>query len=252
MKNEVVSSLLESAHEFVEESLRNFVEGKLRFAIVHAVTATELVLKERLARLNPALVFKDIDTKTPHREQTVSLGALPRRLANLGMPLAPTQAQLIRDIAEWRHQIIHHMPAFDIPTAQRQIPQLLDFLASFLRTELDTPLETFLPKDLYVTAHGLLTDWKKVVSIAQDDAIKEGNVIPDSCPRCGAVQVMCLRPNAAVHCHLCGAGLYHHDRCDACGRRTVSSYGFGETDICDNCIEAAGEEHVQMQIDIAR
>jgi hypothetical protein len=117
-------------------------------------------LKEPLARLNPALVFKDIDTKTPHREQTVSLAALPRRLANLGIPLAPTQAQLIRDIAEWRHQIIHHMPAFDIPTTQRQIPQLPGFLASFLRTEGDTSLETLLAKNLYITANGLPTDWK--------------------------------------------------------------------------------------------
>jgi HEPN domain-containing protein len=55
MSAKEVSSLLASAQEFITESLRNLNGHRLRFAIVHAITATELVLKERLARLNPAL-----------------------------------------------------------------------------------------------------------------------------------------------------------------------------------------------------
>ena len=95
------------------------------------MTATELVLKEQLARTNPALVLKNIDTKSPQTEQTVSLEALPRRLANLGMALHPTEAQLIRDITQWRHEIVHHMPSFDESVAKKQLPLLLNFLACF-------------------------------------------------------------------------------------------------------------------------
>ena len=253
MSAKEVSSLLASAQEFITESLRNLNGHRLRFAIVHAITATELVLKERLARLNPALVYRNIDTKSPQREQTVSLAALPQRLANLGIPLDSAQAQLIRDIAEWRHQIVHHMASFDAQVARRQLPLLLDFLACFLRTALDAPLETFLPTDLHKVAQGLLIDWQKAVVAAQANATQEGNVILDICPRCGGAEVMCLRKDAAVHCHLCGAALYRCNSCDGCGRMTVIAYAPHEgSNFCDECIEAAGDAYIQMQIDIAR
>jgi len=248
-----VAGLLVSAQEFLVESLRNFSDHKPRFAIVHAVTATELVLKERLARLNPALILRNIDTKTPQKEHTVSLSALPQRLANLGVPLGSRQCQLIATIVQWRNQIVHHMPAFDTTAVQRQLPQLLEFLADFLRTELGTPLEAFLPKALYKVAHRLLTDWQRAVAAAQARASQEGGVLPDTCPQCGSAAVMCLRASAVVHCHLCEAALYRCDRCDGCGRRTVISYEPDEGhNFCDDCIDAAGDQYVQMQIDIAR
>jgi hypothetical protein len=248
-----ISPLLESAHEFPEEALRNFSAGRFNFAIVHAVTAAELVLKERLARVNPALVLKNIDAKTPQTEQTVSLGALPRRFANLGMPL--TEAKLILDVAKWRHEIVHHMPTFDRSIAKRQLSLLLDFIAMFLRNELNTPLETFLSKSLYRDASRLLADWQTGAHIARSAAAKEGNVLTDSCPRCGASDVMSLRVDAAVYCHLCGAGLYQCENCDSCGRKKVRSYKPTKDDenICGECIDAAAEDYyVSMQLDLAR
>lgn len=248
-----VSGLLVSAQEFLVESLRNFSDHKPRFAIVHAVTATELVLKERLARLNPALILRNIDTMAPQKEQTVSLRALPQRLANLGLPLGSRQCQLIATIIQWRNQIVHHMPEFDTKSVQRQLPQLLEFLADFLRTELGTPLESFLPRALYKFAHRLLADWQRAVAAAQERASQEGGVIPDTCPQCGSSAVMCLRDSPAVHCHLCKATLYRCDRCDGCGRATVISYEPHEGyNFCADCIDAAGDQHIQMQIDIER
>jgi len=245
--------LLASAQKFLAESLLNLSEGKLGFAILHAITATELALKERLARLNPALVYRNIDTNTPHKEQSVSLSALPQRLANLGLPLDSRHAQLIHDIAEWRHQIVHHTPEFSQEVARRQLPQLLDFLAGLLRTDLGTPLETFLPKDLFKDAQDVLVDWRVAVEAAQSKAKTEGEVLPDSCPRCGSARVMTLRSGDAVHCHLCDAALYRCDSCDGCGRRTVIDYSpFWGENYCTDCVEAAGERYAQHQSDLAR
>ncbi len=245
--------LLASAQEFLVESLANLSDHRPRFAVVNAVTATELVLKARLARVNPALILRNIDSKAPDKEPSVSLGALPLRLANLGFPLTSTQAQLIGSIAEWRNQIVHHVATFDIRAAQRQLPQLLDFIAGYLRTELATPLEAFLPKGLYKVAQHLLSDWQKALKAAQATAGAEGSVLPDACPKCGAAAVMCLRADNGVHCHLCGAELFRLDSCDGCGRRTVTSYGIsvGEN-FCDECIDAAGDQYIQQQIDVAR
>jgi len=248
-----ITGLLASAQEFLVEALRNFSDHKPRLAIVHAVTAAELVLKERLARVNPGLIRKNIDAKVPEKEHTVMLSALPQRLANLGMPLSPRDSQLIATMAEWRNQIVHHMPAFNSQAAQRQLPQLLEFLAGYLRTQLATPIESFLPKALYAVAHCLLVDWQKAVATAQATATAEGNVLADTCPRCGSVAVMCLRADAVVHCHLCEATLRRCDSCDGCGRKVVISYDLVEGEnFCDDCIEAAGDRYLQMQSDIAR
>ena len=250
-----LSPLLESAHEFLEESLSNFSDGKLNFAIVNGVTATELVLKARLAKMHPALIFKDIDSKSSQKDQhTVSLGALPRRMANLGMPLSPTAAMLIRDIAQWRHEIVHHMPTFDVGLAEKQLPKLLDFLASFLRSELNTPLESFLSRDLYKDALRLLNDWQIVVAVAQANAAAEGNLLPEGgCPKCGAYAVLCLRADFEVHCHLCGNKLYQYKNCSVCGCEALGYSPAQEGyNVCDACMDSIGDRVAQEQLDLAR
>lgn len=245
--------LLVSAQEFLVESLENLGNRKLRFAIVHAVTAVELVLKERLARVTPGLILEDIDGKGSQQGRTVSLRALPCRLANLGMPLLPAQVQLIAATAAWRNEIVHHAPSFDPQAARRQLPPLLNFIADFLRTELNAPLETFLPKRLFKVADGLVADWQKAVAAARASASRDGEVLEDACPRCGSAAVMSLHAANAVQCHLCGATYRRLDTCDGCGKRTVASYAAQDGEnFCDQCIDAAGERYIDMLIDIAR
>jgi hypothetical protein len=66
-------SLLSSAQQFLIEALENHNHGKHDFAIVHAVTAAELLLKERLTRIHPGLIFRNVDAPTFQAEQTISL-----------------------------------------------------------------------------------------------------------------------------------------------------------------------------------
>lgn len=178
---------------------------------------------------------------------------MPQRLANLGLPLAPREVQLIHTFADWRNQIVHHMPAFEAKAAERQLPQLLDALALILRRDLAAPLETFLPTDLYKVVLGLLEDWKGVVQGAAEAAAVEGAVLAELCPRCGAASVMCLRDERRVYCHLCSASHYRYDRCDQCERHTVSTFSAFDTgNLCDSCIDAAGDQYIQSLIDIER
>jgi hypothetical protein len=246
-------TLLTSAKQFLVEALGNHRDRKRNFAILHAVTATELVLKERLARIHPTLIFKNIDVGIFRGEQTISLSKLPQRLINLGVRVDPKEAELIAMFAKWRNQIVHHMPLFDEKAADKQLPQLLDFLAVFLRRELDTPLEDFLPKSLYKTASALLDEWKRVVKEASTQARAEGSVLSEACPDCGTVGVLCLRAEKRVFCHLCATQHYRYDRCTQCGRHTVSTFSSLDAgNYCDSCIDAAGDQYVQMLIDIER
>lgn len=251
--NKKISPLLSSAKGFLVEALENYDKQRLNFAIVNAVTATELILKERLARIHPCLIFKNIDSKKVEKEQTVSLRYLPQRLNNLSVSVAAEEAILIQTFAEWRNQIVHHMPSFDKKAAHLQLPQLLDFISIFLRRFLDTPLEEVLPKRLYRTANGLLKEWARVISEAREKAKLDENIIPNACPRCGASGVLSLIDERRVRCYLCGAKNYHYDYCTQCGRKTVSNFSaFDEGNLCDDCIDAAGDQYIQMLIDIER
>jgi hypothetical protein len=246
-------SLLSSAKQFLIEALENHKNGKHDFAIVHAVTAAELLLKERLARIHPALIFRNVDAPTFQAEQTISLAKLPQRLRNFGVEIKAQDAKLVGQFAEWRNEIVHHMPSFDAKAAESQLPHLLDFLAAFLRTELQTLLEDFLPKEMFRIAGVLLKEWERVVAQARAQAQKEGNILSDPCPACGATAVLCLRDEKRVFCHLCESKHYHYDHCTNCGRQTVSSFGyFDEGNWCDSCIQGIGEAHMQMLIDIER
>jgi len=246
-------NLLKSAKQFLIEALGNHRDRKRNFAILHAVTAAELILKERLARIHPALIYKNIDAASFRGMQTVSINNLPRRLINLNVRVEPTEAELITMFAKWRNQIVHHMPLFDEKAADKQFPRLLDFLSVFLRRELDTPLEDFIPRSLYKTASALLDEWKRVVQEARAQAQVEGGVLSEACPDCGSTEVLCLRDEKRVFCHLCTTKHFRYDRCAQCDRQTVSRFSsLDGGNYCDSCINHAGDQYIQMMMDIER
>jgi hypothetical protein len=131
------------------------------------------------------------------------------------------------------------MPSFDKISVDQHLPRLLDFLSPFLRRELDSPIETFLPIQLYRTADCPLTEWRRVAEAARGIAEQEGRVLDDTCPACGGFRVLCLRSDQVVFC----------DHCAQCGKKTVGSFAqCGEENYCDECIEAAGDAYIQSQI----
>jgi hypothetical protein len=95
-------SLESSAREFLGEALLNFKQGKLNFSILHAVTATELLLKEKLSRIHPNLVYKSIDVLVDNGSKSVGLDCLPKRLANFGVTISKGDLELIDKCARWR------------------------------------------------------------------------------------------------------------------------------------------------------
>ena len=246
-------SLLPSAKQFFVEAMRDFQSRKLSFAIVHAVTATELVLKERLRRIHPVLLYRNIDAKKPRGQLTVGLAEIPRRLANLGASLDASQIHLNYRVLAWRHEIVHHMPTFKREDAELRLPILIDFIATYLQQQLDTPLKNFLPRDLWSQANEMLSDWQEFVEEAKKRAVEEGDVIDDPCPRCAAEKVMTLGDGDDVHCHLCGTDLYRCEMCAGCGRETVISYApIAEEAFCDRCIDAAGDQYMSWYSDYLR
>jgi hypothetical protein len=249
------TTLLDSAVAFLIEAFATYTANKQSFAIVHAVTSAELVLKQRLAQIHPNLIFKNLDAQIIKDEQTVSLRHLPRRLLNLGIKIDAQEIQLIHQCANWRNQIVHHLPDFDATEAKVQFPKLLDFIAAFMRRELGTGIEKVLPATWYSTADKILTDWQHAVTKAQAQAMREGNVLGTACPRCGGIPVLSLRDQRKVHCHLCGSDDYEYYECERCGCWTVGM-PIVQPYYCSCCeqelSEEAGDEYISQLIDLRR
>jgi HEPN domain-containing protein/rRNA maturation protein Nop10 len=232
---DITATLLDSAEEFLVEAFANNRAHKRNFAIVHAVTAVELVLKESLSRIHPNLIFEDIDKLT---KKTVSLHDLPRRLLNFGVKVKPNEVRLIRQCAEWRNQIVHHLPDFDPKEAEIKFQKLLDFIAAFMRRVLKKPIEDVLPTRWHKTAKHILKDWKHAIAEAQKRAAKQGNVLSDVCPECGGDKVLSVRDENKVHCHLCRSDDYKYQKCPRCGRQTVTTSDWW----CDKCLNEIAED----------
>ena len=253
MTGHEADGLLESAKGFLVEALSNHERGKNSFAILHGVIAAELVLKARLARVHQTLIRKNIDAKDLGREQTVGLRDLPQRLMNLGLALAANEAEMIGRFAAWRNEIVHHLPSYEERLARSQVPALLNFIAEYFDRELDTPLRSFLPRELYRVANDELEKWKRIVAGAVERAQGDGHPLEDTCPDCGARGVLSVREGRQVYCHLCESTNYRFDRCSQCGRQTAVTFSdYDEGNYCKECVEAAGDAWTSMQDEIRR
>lgn len=242
-------SLLNSAKDFLVESLDNYGKGKLAFSILHAVTATELILKERLSRVHPSLIYRKIDSRQIVKERTVALQELPQRLINFGVALDSKDLDVINTVSKWRHEIVHHMPSYHPKHAKINLGLLYDFIARFLERELKLEFKNFIPKSSYITVNGLLAEWNKVVSEAKSKAQKEGNVLTSlECSVCGARETICLRKEEAF-CHLCESS-FAVGECPICHKQAVDT----DTDINGNvyhwkCLDGMAQDYMDMMRD---
>jgi len=214
--------LLNSSRKFLVEALRSYSRNELEFAIIHAITATELLMKERLARIHPNLIYSSIDTQKIEREMTVSLAKLPDRLRNLDIPISTDDSDLIHEVRRWRNQILHHESTFSKQSAIAKLRRIFDFIARFLVAELGEDLKDFLPRDLYQLANDVMQEWQSVLTKARQAASDKGNVLSDlPCPSCGGFSVVTQRDESNAYCHLCQIDLLIGP-CAFCGKEALT------------------------------
>ncbi len=242
-----MKSLLDAAKLFLIESLQDFERGKLQFSILHAVTATELLLKERLSKIHPNLIYARIDSRQVVQENTVGLRDLPQRLMNLGVTLSEDERNVIVKVAKWRHEIVHHMPTYTEEHAIANLGLLYDFLSQFIEREMHLAFNEIIPKGSYRTANRLLKEWGKVTEKVRRKAKAEGYVVDPSmeCPECGGAGVVTIRGDKGF-CHLCGSYL-HFGECPLCHKPAlhVALY-FDDKVYHPKCAESMLSDHAEV------
>lgn len=255
-ERESYPELLAAATRFLESSLEHYGRGDLTFAILHAITCLELVLKQALVSIHPNLIYSNVDAQEIDRSRTVGLRDLPFRLRNLGIPIGRAEAKLIARVRGWRNEIVHHLPTFEHEEATRDLGGLFDLLLGFLARQLSIDIRSFVGRDLYKVLNGIVGEWERLVSDAEQRAQEEGSVTEtDQCPNCGRRGVVVRRDRHLAYCHLCRLDL-SFGLCSECGRvafwRQPHVASEFDDEICDDCIEAAGEAWMEQQWEIRR
>jgi hypothetical protein len=146
--------------------------SKLKQSIQLTGHAVELLLKERLRRIHPSLIWEDVDKYPRLDARTVGVDRAISRLENIGnIKLATVDADVIRSLRNTRNAIEHFRWSTTTAEANQIIGQGLSFAIEFANSQLDMDIgyrfrsddtwEMLLSKnDAFVRAHGARTQQK--------------------------------------------------------------------------------------------
>lgn len=113
-----------------------------KYAILHLHAGCLLLLKERLRREHPALIYKDVDVLDPKKQKTVDFDqALKRLRVWSDYELTTSNAKLLRRLQNKRNALEHFKVELNRKEAQALISESVEFAYVFLRDELEVRLE---------------------------------------------------------------------------------------------------------------
>lgn len=115
--------------------------SRLKQAILLTAHATELLLKERLRRIHPALVWEDVDKYPRLDARTVGVDKAIHRLKNIGnITLSETDASTVKSLRNTRNAIEHFHWQTSRAEANAIVGQGLSFAIHFAKEELQTDI----------------------------------------------------------------------------------------------------------------
>lgn len=116
-------------------------ERRMKQAILSVAQGVELLLKERLRRVHPALIFEDVDKYPSLDARTVGADRAIARLQSVaGVVVAEADRSLVRDLRRTRNAIEHGEWHTTLKQARSIIGTALSFAIAFAKQELDRDL----------------------------------------------------------------------------------------------------------------
>jgi hypothetical protein len=196
-----------------KDSLRQSVEllafeeiGSDNARLKHAITASahciELLLKERLRRINPAFVWENVDKYPSLKARTVTVETAINRLKSIGHVIfSPEDERNLESLRNTRNAIEHYEWRTSQKEAKVIVGNALSFAFAFSRGELGINLENDFKRD---------DTWKMLLEAVYDFARSHGKRLearlrteggfPQCCDECGELTV----PMRGGSCELCG------------------------------------------------
>jgi hypothetical protein len=175
--------------------------ARLKQAIMSSAHCIELLLKERLRRINPAFVWENVDKYPSLEARTVTVDTAISRLKRIGrVEVASKDETNIKALRKTRNAIEHYEWVASEKEAKVIIGNALSFAISFAQEELETDLSSEFKRD---------DTWRSLMDELYEFVRAHGQRLEAK-----------LREQGD-----------HPSYCDACGELTVSSRG-GSCDLC--------------------
>lgn len=210
-----------SMHKAIEFDLLNNAKDSIRQAVEllafkdigsdharlkHAITASahciELLLKERLRRINPAFVWENVDKYPSLEARTVTVDTAISRLKSIGgIMLSPNDERSLRSLRNTRNAIEHYEWRASEKEAKVIVGNALSFAFAFAQDELAVDLaSTFKTDDTWKMLLEELYDFARSHGARLEVRLRIKGEYPQCCDECGELTV----PTRGGSCELCG------------------------------------------------
>jgi len=196
-----------------QDSLRQAVEilalkdigsdhARLKHAITSAAHSIELLLKERLRRINPAFVWENVDRYPSLEARTVTVKAAIGRLKSIGgVTLTPDDERNLKSLRMTRNAIEHYEWRATEKEAKVIIGNALSFAFSFAKDELGVELaKDFQRDDTWRMLLDELYEFARAHGARLEAKLRAMGEYPSCCDACGELTV----PLRGGSCELCG------------------------------------------------
>lgn len=177
-------------------------ERRMKQAILSIAQGVELLLKERLRRIHPSLIFEDVDKFPSLDARTVGADRALTRLRNIdNVQIQASDQQLVRDLRRTRNAIEHAEWHTTLPEAKAIVGAALSFAVEFARSELGRDLSYEFRRD--DTWDQLLTELREFASAHARRLAVNAGAAPGSLMTCEYCQQDTL-DRLERSCPVCG------------------------------------------------
>ncbi|MGD0188543.1 MAG: hypothetical protein ABSC25_25335 [Roseiarcus sp.] len=176
--------------------------ARLKHAITNAAHATELLLKERLRRVNDAFLLEDVDKYPSLDARTVTVDTAISRLKNIGgIKFSDTDKKNLQSLRRTRNAIEHYEWRAKEKEAKIIVGNALSFAFAFAVEHLKIDLaDDFKQDDTWRRLIEELNEFARAHGARIEAKFREKGEFPSCCDVCGELTV----PMRGGSCVLCG------------------------------------------------
>ena len=214
-------NLLENAKSSLHHAVLHLSDKKIitvddyKYAIRDVVHAIELLFKEKLKRVHPAFMWRDVDKYPNEEAYTVTIDEAKNRLAKIAnVNFTQKHKENIESIKKLRNEIEHYEFEIDETLAKTHIGRMLSFIFWFSGEHLELGWEyEFKKDDSWLALISIHQFFEEHVEVVEARMINENRNVTD-CPSCGGYTF----DFDEEECEICGENL-RIERCENCERQ---------------------------------
>jgi len=233
-------------HFFSSEKYPNYKGKNYKYSILHTIQGIELLMKEKLYRVNPSLIYANIDRPINDDSLTVNFKALPQRLLNCGVQLSDSWLKTIEEGRRVRNRIEHKDVSFTLRETQLLLGRIFKLIIEFARNELKVELKDHLQGDVYEELIRQINFFDEIIRHAEENAKEYATEIENTgvsvdiwaCPKCQAKTIVVSTKKTKTilyseECKMCKSKIYFV-RCSYCGKLYLSTEKDSVFFFCDS------------------